>query len=773
MPFPRWILLLSVLLCGAPGPAAAQPPVQARPPAATLGAEELDRIGRLLRDDARRAELLRTLEALAAASRAAAGPAPEDAPPPAAAPAAPAPAPAPTPAPAAEEALIVPNTVGAQLLRSLEGRFSTLADALLGAARAMADIPALWSAVGAVLADPITRVRILEASWKLLILFGIALLLEWLTWRSLAGLRRRVLARAPADGTVWHWMRRLPLVLARLGLDLLPVAAFALVAQGLIGAVRPLPTTQLAGLLIANVYIGARIVFVLARALLAPDAARLRLLPFPDQAAAYAVVWLRRMLLVGLGGYVLAEVGVSFGLAWIAYDTIFNLTLLLISLMLVRIILHQRRAVAEALQAPEPEAGAVVDTARRILIRTRNRLAEIWHLIAILWLLAFWAVSALALENGLERLFTASALTLLVVGLARGLDDLLRRVLERAENPTAEVERRWPGLALRAATYGPALRAILTTAIACGGLVLLLEIWGIHATGWFAAGTLGGRLLDTLFSIGATIVLAILVWEAASSAIRRRLARAADGGLPSATSARVRTLLPMLRTVLGAVIAVFVVLSALSQLGVNVAPLLAGAGVVGVAIGFGSQTLVRDVITGVFLLLEDAVAVGDVVSLGGLSGVVEALTIRSIKLRALDGSVHTIPFSAVTTVTNMTRDFSFAVLDVTVGYREDPDRVGEVLKEIGREMRAEPKWQTAMRDDIDVWGVERFGDSGVVIRARAKTEPAARWNVLRELNRRVKIRFGELGIEIPYPHQTLVLEQAEEVRYPPRPRAAE
>ena len=132
-----------------------------------------------------------------------------------------------------------------------------------------------------------------------------------------------------------------------------------------------------------------------------------------------------------------------------------------------------------------------------------------------------------------------------------------------------------------------------------------------------------------------------------------------------------RTLLPMLRTVLGGAILVFVVLNALSQLGVNVAPLLAGAGVVGVAIGFGSQTLVRDVITGIFLLFEDAVAVGDVVQLGGLSGVVEHLSIRSIKLRAQDGSVHIIPFSAVTTVTNMTRDFAFAVLDVTVSYDED------------------------------------------------------------------------------------------------------
>jgi small conductance mechanosensitive channel len=220
----------------------------------------------------------------------------------------------------------------------------------------------------------------------------------------------------------------------------------------------------------------------------------------------------------------------------------------------------------------------------------------------------------------------------------------------------------------------------------------------------------------------------------------------------------------MLRTVLGGAILVFVVLNALSQLGVNVAPLLAGAGVIGLAVGFGSQTLVRDVITGIFLLLEDAVAVGDVVQLGGLSGVVEHLSIRSIKLRATDGSVHIVPFSAVTTVTNMTRDFSFAVLEVTVGYGEDPDRVADALRDIAKEIRAEPKWGALIRDDIDVWGVEKLADSGLLIRARVKTEPSARWSVGREFNRRIIQRFDERGIQIPRPQPMVMVERA-----PPKP----
>ena len=130
------------------------------------------------------------------------------------------------------------------------------------------------------------------------------------------------------------------------------------------------------------------------------------------------------------------------------------------------------------------------------------------------------------------------------------------------------------------------------------------------------------------------------------------------------------------------------------------------------------------------------------------------------------------PFSSVTTVTNMTRDFSFAVVDVTVGYREETDAVIEVLSAISKEMRAEPKWQPVMRDDLDVLGVEKFGDSGVTLRVRLKTEPMARWNVMREFNRRIKQRFDKLGIEIPYPYQRLVMDPAD-IRFPPQPKAAE
>ena len=206
----------------------------------------------------------------------------------------------------------------------------------------------------------------------------------------------------------------------------------------------------------------------------------------------------------------------------------------------------------------------------------------------------------------------------------------------------------------------------------------------------------------------------------------------------------------MLRTTLLGSICTVAGLMVLSEIGVNIAPLLAGAGVVGLAIGFGSQKLVQDIITGLFLLLENTMQVGDVVSLGGLSGTVEALSIRTIRLRALDGSVHIVPFSAVTTVTNQTRDFGYAVVDVSVGLNEDPDRIAGLVRDVAHDMRAEPRWETAIRDELDVMGVEKFLDNAVVLRTRVKTVPAQRWSVARELNRRIKARFDELAVESPW-----------------------
>ncbi|MCO6415235.1 mechanosensitive ion channel, partial [Siccirubricoccus sp. KC 17139] len=669
--------------------------------------------------------------------------------PPAAAPAAPAAGAAPAAAPAeppASDAIIAPNTIGAQVMLALSTRLSGLSDSLLPAVRTVADLPSLLAALGDMAQDPVTQRRLLDAAWKLVLLLGLGLVAEAVVKRAVARPRARLDALAPAIGARWRFLRRLPLLLGRLVLDLLPIAAFGLSVYGLFGLVNPLPTTQLVGLLLAHVYIVARGTFALASMLFSPASRHLRLIPCSDALAGAAVRWLRRLMLVGVGGYALAEAGLFFGLPWSAYDAIVNLTLLVISLMLVRLVLQQRQPISALLRA-DPLGPEEQPSGSRLALRAlRNQLAEVWHVLVILWLAASWMVWALALENGFHRLLTGTLLTLLVIGLAKGLDEGSGRLLDRLLNPSSEMAKRWPGLPSRASTYVPPLRVVVSLLLSAIALVLVLEVWGLGSLAWFKTGTLGQRLLGTLLNIGGTMALALVVWELANGAIQRRLVRARDVG--AARSARVRTLLPMLRTVIGVVILIFVVLNALSQVGVNVAPLLAGAGVVGLAIGFGSQTLVRDVITGIFLLLEDAVAVGDVVNVGGKGGVVEHLSIRSIKLRDGDGSVHIVPFSAVTTVTNSTRDFAFAMVDILVDYDTDTDAAGAAIKEIVTGMRGEARWQTAIRDDFDLWGVDTLGQLGVQIRGRVRTEPTQRWPVQRELMRRIKLRFAAMGIDL-------------------------
>jgi small conductance mechanosensitive channel len=261
---------------------------------------------------------------------------------------------------------------------------------------------------------------------------------------------------------------------------------------------------------------------------------------------------------------------------------------------------------------------------------------------------------------------------------------------------------------------------------------------------------------------------AAIVWEVKSARIERQLARDGTGG-GMAASARARTLLPLLRTMLMVLLIGAVALVVLSEFGVNIAPLLAGFGVIGLAIGFGAQTLVKDVITGAFILAEDQISVGDVVKIGTHAGLVEKLSLRTLWLRGLDGNVHVIPFSEVNTVENMTKDFSRYVFDVGVAYREDTDQVIGVLAEIGAEMQQDPEYRDLITEPLEVLGVDSFGDSAVVIKARITTRPIQQWKVGREFNRRMKKRFDALGIEIPFPHRTLYFGIDKEGKAPPAP----
>jgi small-conductance mechanosensitive channel len=273
---------------------------------------------------------------------------------------------------------------------------------------------------------------------------------------------------------------------------------------------------------------------------------------------------------------------------------------------------------------------------------------------------------------------------------------------------------------------------------------------------WLVASDAGLRILSSCGTLVITIVLAFGVWEAVNIGVQLHLERL-QREAQMAKSARLRTLLPLLRSTLLGVVAVVAGLMILSEIGINIAPLLAGAGILGVAIGFGSQKLVQDLITGIFLLLENAMQVGDWVTVSGLSGNVEALSVRTIRLRASDGSVHIIPFSAVTSVTNVNRGLGNASVTVTVDYAEDTDTVSAELKAIVVGMRAEPTYSALMLSDLQLWGVDKVDGASVTIAGQVVCTDSGRWTVQREFNRRMKMRFQELGIGVYNPTRTIAL----------------
>ncbi len=226
-------------------------------------------------------------------------------------------------------------------------------------------------------------------------------------------------------------------------------------------------------------------------------------------------------------------------------------------------------------------------------------------------------------------------------------------------------------------------------------------------------------------------------------------------GLTDEESKRAETLTRLIRKAVLIGLWIIVALIILKELGIEIAPILAGAGILGLAVGFGAQNLVRDVISGFFFILEDQVRVGDVAVVNGTGGLVEQINFRTIVLRDLEGVVHVFPNGTVSTLSNRTKTWSGYVFDLGVAYKEDTDTVIKIIAQVGEEMMRDPTFGPLMLDAPEIFGVDRFDDSAVVIKGRLKTKPIQQWVVGREFLRRIKYAFDEAGIEIPFPHQTV------------------
>ena len=263
------------------------------------------------------------------------------------------------------------------------------------------------------------------------------------------------------------------------------------------------------------------------------------------------------------------------------------------------------------------------------------------------------------------------------------------------------------------------------------------------------------------------VVLILILWGIALRVVQQGIPRLREALVArqndGESGQRIRTLSRVVRYSLNVLVTIVAGLLMLGEFGISVAPLLGAAGVAGIAIGFGAQNLVKDYFTGFFLLLEDQVRIGDVVEAGGKGGLVEELTLRYLKLRDYSGNVHFVPNGNITTVTNMSMGFAYAVIDASIAYGEDIDQAIAVMRRTGEEISIDPAFANKFLAPLEIAGVESWASSAIVIRCRFKVAPLAQWDVRREYLRRLKQAFDKEGIEIPYPHMKVLMDQPDHV----------
>ena len=737
--------------------------IQARPPAipaTQISPDDARRALEVLNDPQKRAQITSTLEVIARTL------------PPAPAETASA-ATSPASEPAGESAgPLVPNSLGAAVLVGASGFLTHLSSQVVGTLGAVSSVPMLWNWLRITSTDPWARGVLLDASWRLALVLIVGLAIEW---AIRAAVRRPILAlirQAPNGGPTVDesgearaergeiepphhrriaalvLLRRMPLVLGRLVLEVLPVLGFLIIGHLIAGsALGGDNLTRLVLLAAIDAYGLCAAILCIARMMFSPGESRMRLLHISDDTAAYATRWTRLLVVVTVFGYAIAEVGLLLGLSDAAHDALLKAFGLADHVFFGIIVIQQRKAVRQVIRAP---AGAIGPFAG-----FRNWLARIWHWLALLLLASLWLAWVVEIPHGYSMMLRYSVSIVAVLAVARLVQIVAHGALDRMLSVRPEVVSRYPGIETRLVLYHRVLLGAARALIFLAAAIALLQLWGLGSLDWLTATQLGRRVLSSLVTLSVTVLLALAVWEAVNAGVERHLAKLTRDA-QVARSARLRTLLPLLRTTLSLTILVVAGMMVLSEIGVNIGPLLAGAGIVGVAIGFGSQKLVQDLINGIFLLLENAMQVGDQVTVSGLSGTVENLSVRTIRLRAGDGSVHIIPFSSVTSVTNVNRGIGNASVNVCVAFHEDTDRVCEALKETAAGMRKETDFSAKMLSDLQLWGVDKVDGGGVTIAGQVVCTDSGRWSVQREFNRRMKKRFEELGIEIYNPVRRMV-----------------
>lgn len=538
-------------------------------------------------------------------------------------------------------------------------------------------------------------------------------------------------------------------------LALVPIVAFAFAGYTAMGMIRPTESIRWVAIAWINAAVITHLIVEASRFFFAPRYPQFRFLPVDDNTSLCADRWTRWLSITVVYGYFALQAALLIGMPVILYETLLRLFGLLVTGLLMILVLRIRRNTTH----PISDVASRELHPRHVL----RRVASVWHVVASVYILLLYGIWAFALTGGFLFILKGSLLTVLILVVGNSVTWFIEQAFHHKFWIDEASLQSFPNLGYRLNRYLPTLQLGIKGFVYLLMTLTVLQAWGVSTFGWITSDS--GKAFGTqIVKIGGIVLTTLLIWEGTTLMVMSYL-DSANGKL---NSARQRTLLFFAHNALLIVLAVMSVLIILSELGINIAPLLAGAGVAGLAIGFGAQKLVQDIITGLFILFEDLISVGDVVSVGSKDGLVEAITIRTVRLRDLAGNVHTIPFSSIGAITNMTRDFSYYVFEIGVSYREDTDVVMDELRAIGQEMMLDPKYTPLILEPIEILGVDSFASAAVIIKARIKTLPIKQWEVGREFNRRMKKRFDSVAIEMWFPNLTYICGETEKADFHPK-----
>ena len=704
------LLLLLVLILLPPLAASAQVPASAPAQAAAPSQEDVDKLVKQLNDPAARARLITQLQALDKAEAAAK---PD------------------TPAPL--------EAAGSHVLAFLRNHVASLDDEMAQLTQAFSDFPRLARIIEHRWQNPDTALQWKRIGASLLLVLSSGLLAYQLALIALRRLRRRIEAVAPV--TYFH---RLGYATLRLLLAALPIAAFIGAAVAIISYSHEAVVVGLTSLQIVYATGLLLVVLAVARFILAPDVPNLRLVPsIGDKGSRYLYRWTRRLAGIGIYTYFLLQAVELMGLPHAAVRGFLKLAALVFAGLLIVLILQNRRPVRDWLRRDHTTRFRLKSVSG--FSSARRWFAHLWAFFAIAFVVVTYLSWTFNFDGGPDYLLRAVFGTLGLVILARILSFLVDQAADRAMIWSERFKSSLVQVTDRAGRYIPVLQGLAHWAILGGFILGSFYAWGLNSFSWLNTHNV---YVQKGFGITLVAVGAIVTWEVVSAAIERLLLQ--KTGSVAARGARMRTLLPLLRNFCFIFILTIAMMIMLGEVGIDTRPLLAGAGVIGVALGFGSQTLVKDVITGMFILFENTITVGDSVDLGkGHAGTVEGLSIRTLRVRDGNGGIHTVPFSEVSSIINTSRDYSVYTFDITVNYRADTDAVVAILRELGAELLADPSFRDNILEPLDIWGVDGFNDNGVDIKAALKTRPGQQWGMVRAFNRRLKQRLDEAGIRPP------------------------